>query len=148
MRSRIGERPGYSLLELIVTLLLVMLLTGVGIAGYQVFSRNLADHDARGNIDRVVQAERSWVTRNASWTDDPQDLTVGRGITVTTGVSTAANVVSIAVRNGAELGAASLSESGECQGKRLGDPLANGEETWVEIPSGLPCSGDSVLATN
>lgn len=148
MRPRTRDRSGYSLLELIVTLLLVMLLTGIGVAGYKVFSRNLADRDARGNIDRVVQAERSWVTRNASWTDDPQDLAVGRGVTVTTGVSTVANVVSISVRDGADLGVASLSESGECQGKRVGDPLADGAETWVDIPSGLPCSGDSVLAMN
>ena len=146
--SRRDRSRGYSILELIVTLLLVMLLTGIGVVGYRVFSTNLADHAARQNVDRVVQAERGWAARNASWTAVAADLSVGRGLTVTGSVSTAPNVVSVAVRDGREIGIAARSESGACQGKFIGDPLVDGAEVWSEIPNGLPCSGDSVLAAN
>lgn len=141
-----GRRRGYTLIEILVTLTLVMILTLIGMASYRILAANIADRDARGNVDRVVQAERSWAMRNAAWTADVAELSVGRGITVTTTISTGPGVVSIAVRGGTELGVAALSETGDCQAKRVGDPLTDGEEEWVPLASGVPCSGDFVLA--
>jgi prepilin-type N-terminal cleavage/methylation domain-containing protein len=140
------RRRGYTLLEILVTLTLVMILTLIGVASYRILADNIADRDARGNVDRVVQAERAWAMRNASWTADITGLAVGRGITVTTAISTGPGVVSIAVRGGTELGVAALSETGDCQAKRVGDPLTDAEEEWVPLGDGVPCSGDFVLA--
>lgn len=140
------RRRGYSMLELIVALGLVMLLTLIGVASYRLLSSSVADRDARGNVDRVVQAQRAWAMRNAAWAADPQDVPAGRGLTVTTAASTSPRTVSIAVRGGTLLGVAALSESGECQGKKVGDPLLDSDEEWVTLPEGTPCSGDFILA--
>lgn len=140
------NRKGYTLLEILVTLGLVMILTLIGVASYQTLSDNFANRNARGNVDRVVQAERVWAMRNASWTADPGSLQTGRGLTVTTGVSTSPNVVSIAVRGGTELGVAALSETGDCMAKRVADPLVDSTEEWVNLGPGAACSGDFVLS--
>lgn len=133
------------MLELIVVLVIAGILSLISAATYSLFSETFANREARTNIDRIVLAERGWVTRNSSWTGNASDLLVGRGLSVTNGISTGSTIVSISVEGGVRLGVAAMSDSGTCQAKVLSDPLINGSETWVTLDGDMPCSGQAAL---
>lgn len=143
-----GGRRGYTLLELLIVAVVVAILaTIVALAGLRM-SDIMADRDARTKVDRVVLAQRGWASRNLAWNDESTGLVYGRGITVTNGVSTGPKVVSFAAEEGVRLGVAVLSSSGECQAKFVGDPVTSREESWVTLPVGYPCSGQSAIAVS
>lgn len=134
------------MLELIVAVVIVGVLAGmVALAGTRV-ADTMADRDARARVDRVVLAQRGWASRNLAWAAESSDLVVGRGLTLTRGASTGPKVASFSEEEGTRLGVAVLSSTGECQAKFVGDPVTSREETWVVIPVGYPCSGQSALA--
>jgi len=136
------------MLELIIVVVIVgILATIVAVGGIRV-SDVMADRDARSKVDRVVLAQRGWASRNLAWADGSENLVVGRGITTTSGVSTGPKVVSFAEEEGVRLGVAVLSATGECQAKFVGDPVTSSEETWVTLPPGYPCSGQSAIAVS
>jgi prepilin-type N-terminal cleavage/methylation domain-containing protein len=138
----------YTMLEIIIAVFVVSILAGiVALAGTRVADL-IANRDARNRVDRIVLAQRGWASRNLAWADDVDDLVAGRGITLTRGVSTGPDVVSFSEEEGVRLGVAVLSSTGDCQAKFLGDPVTSREETWVALPAGYPCSGQSAIAAN
>jgi len=136
------------MLELAVVVVIVSILATIVAVGGMRVSEVMADRDARNKVDRVVLAQRGWASRNLAWAEDAGGLVVGRGLTTTTGVSTGPEVVSFAEEEGIRLGVAVLSSTGECQAKFVGDPVTSSEETWVAIPAGYPCSGQSAIAVS
>lgn len=134
------------MLELVVVMVIVSILAGLVAVGGVRVGEVMADRDARNKVDRVVLAQRGWATRNLAWTGEPENLMIGRGINATRGVSTGPTVVSFSEEEGIRLGVAALSSTGECQAKFVDDPVTSRVETWVTIPSGFPCSGQSALA--
>ena len=143
-----SARRGYTILELVVVVVIVSILAGVVAAAGAQVADVMYDRDARSRADRLVLAQRGWASRNLAWTDDSANLVVGRGLTLTGGVSTGPNVVSFRAEDGIRLGVAVLSRTGSCQGKFLGDPLTERDETWVTLPTDWPCSGQSVVSLN
>jgi Tfp pilus assembly protein PilE len=133
------------MLELLAVVAIVLILGTISVVSFAQLSRVLENHEARSAVDRVVMAERNWASKNISWTQEPGNLSVGRNVTATTGVSGDAKTVSVAVERGTRLGLAAMSSSGECQAKVLGDPVGSREESWVTIPAGMSCSGASAL---
>jgi len=144
--TRTSPVRGYTLLELIVVVVIVSVLAGIVALGGARVGEVMYDRDARSRVDRLVLAQRGWAGRNLAWTGDADELVVGRGLTVTSGVSTGPNVVSFSEEEGVRLGVAVLSRTGTCQAKFLGDPVTSRDETWVSIPAGYPCSGQSAIA--
>lgn len=139
---------GYTMLELIIVVVIVgILATIVAVGGAQV-NDVMADRDARSKVDRVLLAQRGWAIRNLAWSGDTNGLVIGRGITLTSGVSSGPKVVSFAAEEGVRLGIAVLSSTGECHAKFVGDPVTSSEELWVEVPAGYPCSGQSAIAVS
>lgn len=139
-------RRGYSLLEIIATLTIVLILAGTGAASFSYVKNLTDDNDARSALSRAALAERSWVARNATWADDPSVLNVGRGLVLTTSASASPSVVSIAVDSANRLGLAVRSETGTCLARVLNDPLLDGGETSLELPSSAACSGVAALS--
>jgi prepilin-type N-terminal cleavage/methylation domain-containing protein len=143
----VNGRKGFTLVEILLVLLITAVLAAVSVGAYGLFTDNLSERDARANIDRVVLSQRAWALRNGAWTADLEELKAGRGLVLTGGTSTRYGTVSVAVEDGTRLGLATLAESGSCQGKVLGDPLADRSEEWVDM-SGLPCTGQAALAAS
>lgn len=139
------HRRGFSLLEVIVVLVIVALLAAVGSLTFTRLSGTTNEREARRRIDRVVLAERTWAVKNASWTNDANELVLGRGLTLVAGPSRTPGEVSVSVEDGLHLGLAATADGGSCQAKYLGDPLTGRAETWVVIPADQPCSGRSAL---
>jgi len=139
------RRRGFTLLEILAAMMIVLILAGVVALVASRFTDTLADRDASSNLDRVVLAQRVWASKNFSWADGTVSLPVGRGISLTNGVSTGPRVVSIGQEEGVRLGLAVLSSSGTCIAKYLDDPLTSRLETWVDLDDSLPCSGQAAL---
>lgn len=139
------HRSGFSLLEVIVVLVIVAILAAAGSLTFASISGTANEREARRRVDRVVLAERTWAARNASWTNDANELLLGRGLTLVSGPSLTTSEVSVSVEDGLHLGLAAIADGGSCQAKYLGDPLTGRVETWVAIPDDQPCSGRSAL---
>lgn len=143
-RSSVNHR-GFTLLELVVTLSIIMLLAGIGTASFNIITSRVRDSEAHGALDRATFAERAWLARNATWASDPTVLMMGRGLTATTSASGSPDTASIAVDDANRLGLAVMSETGTCYGRLLTDPLLDGSETSVEVSPSVACSGQAVL---
>ena len=144
-RSSSVKRRGFTLLELVVTLSIIMLLSGIGTASFNIITNRVRDSEARGALDRATFAERAWLARNATWASDPSVLAMGRGLTATVSASGSPDKASIAVDDANRLGLAVMSETGTCFGRLLSDPLIDGSETSVELSPSVACSGQAVL---
>lgn len=129
-RSAFSALPGMSLIELIVTFIVMGILIGTSIT----FLASLADKTAQRSqvqiLDRVATAEQSFESGFGSFTGWGADLIayVGKDISVRAGSSTSSSQVSVAVSDEGYLALALLLDD-TCFWRTLTPAVLGGEAT-------------------
>lgn len=140
------ERSGLTMIELLVTLAVALTISVVGV---QIFS-SVIDRtkvgDAQRSLERAIFAQSSYAATNdgyATSSDELDEVTTGRGLSLSAGVSTSNTVVSVAELDGGSIALAVFVDEGRCLGVTLGDPYSDGEVGTATEFDGI-CSADVV----
>jgi type II secretory pathway pseudopilin PulG len=137
-----------TLLELIVTMLVLSLVTSIGVVGFRAVTDRQDKNQALGNLFIVRDAQRRYASLNDSYTPTPTDLrAIPANLTVSDAPSTNKNSVSMAVGSRGTLALASLSENGcvTLQVPPLSGPLSRQTEQRDSLPISVLCDARSAL---
>lgn len=157
MRSRSFTR-GFTLLEIVVTLVILTILMGIAIVGFSRLVNWVADNSANTNNNRVALTQQNFAKDWGNYTSYGEDiLDVGNDISIMENgaPSTNPNQVSVAVGVNGDLGLATMSTSGACQRLRVTsitsssdaafNPVSGGDTVAVTRPESAPCTGQESL---
>lgn len=137
----------FTLVEMIVTLVLVTILIGLSVFGAVTFMKRSHDSDARERLHEVTQVEQSLANTWGSYSEASSDFTnLSGSTTVTHLASSGASEVSANVGTEGTLGLAIRSASGRCLYVRVASLLAGGDALELEdVPPSAPCRGVEAL---
>ena len=136
----------FTLIEISVTLILVGVLMGLAVVGYQTLQNKASDTNASNNSDRVILAEQSLFSDWGTFSPYAADVSrVGSDVTVVENItpSEAPETVSISVSDKGTLGVAVMSKTGVCQRVAVRAPTAasSTDPSPVTRPDSAPCTG-------
>ena len=137
-----------TLLELIVTMLVLSLVTSIGVVGFRAVTDRQDKNQALGNLFIVRDAQRRYASLNDSYTPTPANLrAIPANLTVSDAPSTDKNSVSMAVGSKGTLALASLSENGciTLQVPPLSGPLSRQSEQKGSLSINVLCDARSAL---
>lgn len=112
-------RRGFTLLEMVVTLLLIGLLAGVGVSSYQAIQGHADEAGARHAVRAVVLAEQRLWQREGAFTEDAAELAALEGAYSYVGGSTASTgptqvSVALGLDDGLDAVGIAVSHGGRC----------------------------------
>lgn len=136
----------FTLLEVIVTLVLLGIVGATAVAGTTAFLDRTRDTEARAALDNVVLLQQSFANGFGTYASEPADLKVGRDLEVVPGgdLSDSGSTISMSVSDQGSLGLAVLSDSGTCLLRSV-TALDAGAETITRPVTGEPCTGQAAL---
>ena len=163
LRPRRAAAAGWTLIEAITVLVVMMILATVAVVAFNAVSNSWDNHSSTSALSRVAGAEGGFVANYGAYTPDPTDLTgtspsspqngVGPDLSVVsaTTASTGPGVVSIGVAAGlpgavathnGELGLAVLSGANPatCEVETIAPPSITGTTTVTTVPAGTVTS--------
>jgi prepilin-type N-terminal cleavage/methylation domain-containing protein len=146
------SRRGFTLLELIVAMAIIVILALVGAAGLASVNTRQQRNVARADIESVAQSQLRFASLYDTFTDFPADLTgiasLPSGITTTAAPARTTRVVSIALGSKGGLGLASRGTDASCW-YRYVPPLGSvGSGTAWSIEKGAVCEGRAAFPDN
>lgn len=142
---------GFTLLELVITLVIAAVLFGIGAFSYEFLNRATDSAEAVSRLDRTAVAEQAVARDFGFYSPYASDLTaVGSDVTIvengdTVSLISTSNEVSVAVSSEGDLGLATNSPDG-CLGRFVVNLNYGGAATEVDLSSSA-CSGLAVLQT-
>lgn len=137
-----------TLLELVVTMLVLSLVTSIGVVGFRAVTDRQDKNQALGNLFTVRDAQRRYASVNDSFTSTPSNLrALPATLTVSDAPSLTRNSVSMAVGSKGTLALATLSDFGciTLQVPPLSGPLARQAELQGTLPINVLCDARSAL---
>ena len=144
-RPGVVRRRGFTILELVITMVVVTTLAAVGTVGLSSVNNRQQRDVAKADVDMVAQAQLRFAALYDTFTDYPLDLTgyasVPKPITVATTPALTTRTVSIALGSEGGLGLAARGTDGSCLFRYLPSLGTLGEsEQWV-AETGALCEG-------
>lgn len=156
VRSPSSSRRGFTLIEMVVTVVVLLILTSLGIFGVSAVLERSDASLTRTDLQAVRTAQLRFAGVYGTFTPHGPDLSSNEvspnvweltslDVTITDGASTAEGVISFAVGDDGSLGLAALTSSGDCVGLQV--PAANtpGASVEFDLDEGAICEGRAVL---
>lgn len=137
-----------TLLELIVTMLVLSLVTSIGVVGFRAVTDRQDKNQALGNLYIVRDAQRRYAALNDSYSSTPSDLrAIPATLTVSSAPSFDRDSVSMAVGSQGTLALASLSDNGcvTLQVPPLSGPLSRQAQQQGTLDVNVLCDARSAL---
>lgn len=142
-------RRAMTLLEMIVTLVVLSIVAAIGFIGLNAISDRQAESRIESDLQAVIELERRFAVLNDDYTTDPEELgNPPAGLSITSGPVTSTGKVSIAVGVEGTLAVAALSPSGSCLAVRvppLYGPAAKTAQQKLEIGTKAVCDPQGAL---
>lgn len=138
------SRRGFTLLELVAALLVLGALSAITVGSARTLSAQVKVRQAETSMQRAVAAQRAHAAAWGEWAD-PEQIPPLIGITLTSGVSTRVEEVSMSRGPQGRLGIAVLSSDGTCVATVLYDPVEGSEALEIAMKERAPCSGGGAL---
>lgn len=146
MFQRRTTRHGFTLIEMVITMVLMAILMSVAFVGFTAVARRTASLSIDADIDVIHSAQLRFAAVHGSYTPWPEDLTsVPLGVSATAGPSTAVGQVSVAVGVDGTLALSSLDAENNCRAVQYPAHGVGGEAIDVTIASTSPCEARSAL---
>lgn len=142
------DRKGFTLLEIVVTLVLLGIISGIGVTGTRAFLGRTSDSQAVATLDRVVLAQQSFANSFGGYASLPDDLTrLVRDTSLVSSpqVSDDPEVVSLAVGENGTLGLAVRSNSGMCYLRSITALNVGAQTVDAEAGEDQACNGAEAL---
>jgi Tfp pilus assembly protein PilE len=136
-----------TLIEVLVTLIIIGILVGITAMGFFIFQQNFTTDVSQGYQSQVISAEINYAQANGSFTSSPTQLgTYSHVFTIVNGPVTSTSQVSIAVdATTGQLGVASMNQAGTCFAQRVDLPINGGTRTTVSLSANAACDGASTI---
>ena len=141
----------FTLVEMSVTLVIIVILAGMGTFAFNSIRVATANTKASANVDRVASVQQSLARDWGSYSPYGADIKqVGNDLTFAENgaLSTGSDNVSITVGTKGNLGIAIMGSDNTCRWFVVSSLLSNGNKTQVTTnPSSAPCNGRAALAS-
>ena len=140
-------RHGFSLVEIVVTLLVVGILSAIAYTSLQFFQGETRERSALMSLESVASAQESYFLSRGQWaTGEDSLLDFGSELSVSGDASSGGNVVSVSAityQGDAALGLAVLADTGVCLTLILTSPSQGLTQEPVrrELTGLQPCNG-------